>query len=280
MMDNFTIHKIKDMNIKEISEIEALELIFDNHYSKIMPRLSKHFIGGYLDDKLVAVMTLGWGVQPLNTIKKLFPSLISKDYYEIGKMCLLEELPRNSESIFISKVFKFVKDNYKQIKLIYTWADGILGKPGYVYQASNFLYGGYITTDLYISKEGEKVHPRTAQGIMNEKDGFDVGRRPDRTFLIKNEWSHYRGKQFRYVYFMCKKKEKKKLLKESSVDWNQPFPKDKDLFWKRKNLEDGTWYDVDHINYNGGASIEYNKTALKNKKRTDIIKNARKFFNL
>ena len=70
MMDNFTIHKIKDMNIKEISEIEALELIFDNHYSKIMPRLSKHFIGGYLDNKLVAVMTLGWGVQPLNTIKK------------------------------------------------------------------------------------------------------------------------------------------------------------------------------------------------------------------
>ena len=64
MMNKFTIHKIKDMRIKEISEIEALELIFDNHYSKIMPRLSKHFIGGYLDDKLVAVMTLGWGVQP------------------------------------------------------------------------------------------------------------------------------------------------------------------------------------------------------------------------
>ena len=279
-MSKFTIHKIKDMRIKEISEIEALELIFDNHYSKIMPRLSKHFIGGYLDDELVAVMTLGWGVQPLNTIKKLFPSLISKDYYEIGKMCLLEELPRNSESIFISKVFKFVKNNYKQIKLIYTWADGILGKPGYVYQASNFLYGGYITTDLYISKGGEKVHPRTAQGIMNEKDGFDVGRRPDRTFLIKHEWSHYRGKQFRYLYFMCNRREKKNLLKESSVEWDQPFPKHTDLSWKRKNLEDGTWYGVDHINYNGDATIEYNKTALKNKKRTDTIKNARKFFNL
>ena len=74
MMNKFTIDKIKNKSIKEISEIEALEVIFDNHYSKIMPRLSKHFIGGYLDDKLVAVMTLGWGVQPLNTIKKLFPS--------------------------------------------------------------------------------------------------------------------------------------------------------------------------------------------------------------
>ena len=69
-MSKFTINKIKDMNIKEISKIEALEVIFDNHYSKIMPRLSKHFIGGYIDGELVAVMTLGWGVQPLNTIKK------------------------------------------------------------------------------------------------------------------------------------------------------------------------------------------------------------------
>ena len=95
-MNKFTIDIIKNMSVREISEIEALELIFDNHYSKIMPRLSKHFLGGYIDDKLVAVMTLGWGGQPLNTIKKLFPSLVSKDYYEIGKMCLLEELQKNS----------------------------------------------------------------------------------------------------------------------------------------------------------------------------------------
>ena len=82
------------------------------------------------------------------------------------------------------------------------------------------------------------------------------------------------------MYFVCNKREKKKLLKESLVEWNQPFPKDKDLSWKKKNLEDGTWYDIDYINYNGEAPIEYNKTALKNKKRTDMIKNARKFFNL
>ena len=80
----FDIKEIKDMEVKEISELEALEIIFDNHYSKIMPRLSKHFIGGYVNNELVAIMTLGWGVQPLNTIKNLFPSLTSKDYYEIG----------------------------------------------------------------------------------------------------------------------------------------------------------------------------------------------------
>ena len=274
------IGEIKNMKIKEISKSEALYLIFNNHYSKIMPRLSKHFLGGYIDNKLVAVMTLGWGTRPKHTIKKLFPNLDTKDYYEIGKMCLLEELPKNSESIFISKIFKFVKHNYKYIKLIYTWADGILGKPGYVYQASNFMYGGYITTDLYISEEGEKVHPRTAQGVMNRSDSEEIkkNRRPDTKFLIENNWSHYKGKQFRYVYFMCSKKEKKKLLKQSLVDWNQSFPKDKDLSWRKKNLKEGIWYDVDTIDYNEKASIKYNKSALDNKKIVDKMKNAEKFF--
>ena len=78
----FNISEIKEMEVKEISELEALELIFENHYSKIMPRLSKHFLGGYVNNELVAVMTLGWGVQPLNTIKNLFPSLGTGDYYE------------------------------------------------------------------------------------------------------------------------------------------------------------------------------------------------------
>ena len=275
----FNISEIKEMEVKEISELEALELIFENHYSKIMPRLSKHFLGGYVNDELVAVMTLGWGVQPLNTIKNLFPSLGTGDYYEIGKMCLLEEMPKNSESIFISKVLNFVKNNYKHIKLIFTWADGILGKPGYVYQASNFLYGGYISTDLYISENGEKVHPRTAQGIMNDRDGFDIGRRPDNKFLVEHDWNHYRGKQFRYVYFVCNKREKKRLLKETEFDWNQPFPKDNDIAWKKKNLEDGKWYTTDNISYIQDAVVKYNKTVLKNKNKINKVKNARKFFD-
>ena len=37
---------------------------------------------------------------------------------------------------------------------------------GYVYQSANFLYGGFIWSDVYISKTGEKVHFRTIQRKM------------------------------------------------------------------------------------------------------------------
>lgn len=215
------------------------------------------FLGGFdSNDDLVAVITLGWGVRPLHTIRKLFPSLESKDYLEIGKMCLDDKMPRNSESQFLSKCFKYIKKEKPEVKLIFTWADGMLGKPGYVYQASNFLYGGFIWTDSYFTNEGEKVHPRT---IVSK-----TGKRPSWNFIKENGWMHFRGKQFRYIYFLCDKKEKKRLLEESEFDWGiTNMPKEKDLEWKKKT--DEGWLVAD--------SPEYNRTALNfyNTKRDDYI---------
>ena len=47
--------------------------------------MTKHFLGCYVDENLVGVLTLGWGTQPKATINKLFDGLGTEDYYEIGK---------------------------------------------------------------------------------------------------------------------------------------------------------------------------------------------------
>src|SRR5512145_188145 len=125
------------IKIKPVEQIIALDLILNNHYSKIMPKLTKYFLGGYIGDKLVGIMTLGWGTRPVHTIKKLFPSLTTKDYFEIGKMCMLEEMPKNTESQFLSAVIRWIKAKEPSVNILFTWADGILGKPGYVYQSAN-----------------------------------------------------------------------------------------------------------------------------------------------
>ena len=133
-----------NFEIKEISRYHSTELIQTYHYSKVMPRLTKHFLGCFLEDELVGVLTLGWGTQPKATIAKLFDGLDTKDYYEIGKMCMKPEMPKNSESQMLSGVINWMKEHCPEKKFLYTWADGIMGKPGYVYQAANFLYGGFI----------------------------------------------------------------------------------------------------------------------------------------
>lgn len=264
--------------IKPVEKIQALDLVFKNHYSKVMPKLTEHYLGCYNGEKIVGIITLGWGVQPLNTIKRLFPSLVTKDYYEIGKMCMLEDMPKNSESQMLSATLKWIKEN-TNVKLLYTWADGVLGKPGYVYQAANFLYGEYIWTDLYISNTGEKVHPRTSQGLT-EKKGAQVGRRPTVEFLKENNWKHYKGKQFRYAYFTCNKKTKKHLLKESTVTWSLNYPKHKDLEWKIKNLDTLQWEETDHIDYNMNSTNNNNKTVIRNERKVKQLDNCKRFFKL
>ena len=247
-----------DFKIVELDARTAIDFIQERHYSKVMPRLTKHYLGIYDKDTLAGVLTLGWGTQPYNTIHKLFPSLESRDYYEIGKMCMDDEYPRNSETQMLSKVFKWFKLNCPEKKFLYTWADGIVGKAGYVYQAFNFWYGGYIWTDIYIGPDGEKIHPRSTRKLLEENAIFSG---KEKIFWLTDDFMTYKnirrikGKQFRYILPLTK--EAKKLMETSTVKWTKDYPKEGDLQWKIKTgfrtyepLESIPWFDLSVVNVN------------------------------
>jgi hypothetical protein len=228
-----------NFNIIQISKYDATEFIQIWHYSKVMPRLTKHYLGIFFEDTMVGVLTLGWGTQPLHTIKKLFPTCTSLDYYEIGKMCMHPDMPRNSESQMLSSVIKWMKIFLPEKKYLYTWADGIVGKPGYVYQSANFLYGGFIWTDIYIGADGEKIHPRSSKELCKENAIF-LGK--EKVFWLTDDFMktksirRIKGKQFRYIMPLTKKLAKT-LNVDSTVEWNLHYPKHVDLIWREKNNE-------------------------------------------
>tara|TARA_R110000744_G_scaffold29433_4_gene70233 strand:- start:1039 stop:1806 length:768 start_codon:yes stop_codon:yes gene_type:complete len=248
-----------------ITRSQGMELVSKYHYSKVMPRITKRYVGGFEGKKLVAVMTLGWGVRPLHTIQKLFPSLTTKDYLEIGKMCVADEMPKNSVSHFTSKVIALIKKDMPQVKILFSWADGIMGKAGYVYQASNFFYGGYIWTNAFLDKDNVRIHRRTLQGINSTKKNtkgsiaFDV--------ITKQGYRMLFGKQFRYVFPLCDKREWKKLLKESEFKWTRgDYPKNKDIEFFIKDKDGKRKLD----------SIEMNTTI--HTKENKMLKNQIKLF--
>ena len=226
--------------VKEISKEEALCMVQKYHYSNTLPKLNKHFLGFFLNGDLVGVITLGWGTRPLHTIKKLFPSLETKDYFEIGRMCMTEEMPRNSESQMLSACIKYVKKNYKDIKVIFTWADGMLGKCGYVYQASNFIYTGYVGGEFYL-KDGIKIHVRSMKQLLC--DDYKTDKRLTVRPTIEQM------KQYRYIYFVCNKNEQKRLENECLVPLDLPRPKDNDLWWRIKDIDSGKWIYCDKPKY-------------------------------
>lgn len=53
------------MNVVEIDKVVAVNFIQKYHYSKIMPRITKYYLGFYDEEQLKGVITLGWGTQPL-----------------------------------------------------------------------------------------------------------------------------------------------------------------------------------------------------------------------
>ena len=250
--------------LRLLNKYEAAQFVSTRHYSAVMPRLTKYYFGYYKKDKLVGVITFGWGTRPKHTIQKLFPSLDTKDYYEIGKMCLDDSLPKNSESQLLSKSIDWLKKN-TDIKYLFTWADGIVGKPGYVYQAANFLYGGFSITDTYVSKSGEKIHPRTIQGQLPNKEGLKYGHRPNPKQLKELGLSRVKGKQFRYIYPMSKKY--RKYLKKSTVKWSTNYPKHKDLVWHIKKPGEKDYKETTSIPFDLSKEMVYNKKNVESYKR-------------
>lgn len=260
-----------DYEIREVTREQATELVQANHYSPVMPKLTKHWLGVFRENALVGVVTLGWGTRPLHTIQKIInKDMESKHYYEIGKMCMLDSEPRNSESQMISVLVRWIKNNHPDVMFLYTLADGIMGKCGYVYQAANFYYGGEYWTDSYMSAKGEKVHPRSTRLLCKEnwnwhynenspgfrrefKDNHDAKVRKaivegsqlpkEKVFWLTPEFMNHigmkkiKGKMFRYIYPL-NKKAKKVLLKKSNTVWkigSGVYPKESngDLQWKQ-----------------------------------------------
>lgn len=221
--------------VRPIDIADARAFVKEHHYSEVMPRITRVCLGGFKDGRLVAAATLGFGTRPLHTIKKLFPSLGTDDYLELGKLCVSDEMPRNTESWFISRIVQHLQQHHPKLKVFFSWADGIIGKPGYVYQASNFFYGGFIWTEMYLDANGNRVHVRSIQGHPDLPKS--AGKFKTRAYaeVEKLGYKKFFGLQFRYVYPLCSKREWKALQAESPFKWTRGgYPKNADCKWKRQ----------------------------------------------
>ncbi|WP_455683720.1 Mom family adenine methylcarbamoylation protein [Thomasclavelia sp.] len=225
--------------MQEIPGDMAIAFIRKYHYSKVIPRLCRYFLGIYHVNRLAGVVELGWGTQPLQTIRKIFPQhgLVTADYLEIGKMCFLPEMNHTQYfgSLALSTLIRWLRANTGCL-FLYTLADGIEGKCGYVYQASNFYYLGSFKTSVYRdSKTGEKIHPRSARILLEENARFDeVGKR----HWLTHDFCEYKGIEkinglmFRYIYPLTQ--EAAKLLKCYPGYTRGGYPKGDSLYFEKR----------------------------------------------
>lgn len=128
-----------DMLISTLTSREASELVVKYHYLHRRPPISYAF-GLYVGGRLLGVVTYGTPASR-HLQKSACPSDPSK-VIELNRLWLDDELPRNSESWFVSRTLKMLPP-----RIVVSYADPLFGHYGYIYRALNFKYAGWTDMD-------------------------------------------------------------------------------------------------------------------------------------
>lgn len=81
------------------------------------------------------------------------------DVVELRRLCCIDDTPKNTESYFIGKMLKWLKQN-TNIKLVVSYADPEYGHIGIIYKASNFKLVGKTSAGKVIMWNGKKYHDK------------------------------------------------------------------------------------------------------------------------
>jgi hypothetical protein len=106
-----------------------------------------------------------------------------KEVLELHRLCLVDDAPKNSESYFISRCLRWLKQN-TDIKTVVSYADENYGHIGTIYKAANFDYLGETSPSRMISFNGKLYHDKAIRTkykgtrkpfAQKLKDALDVG---------------------------------------------------------------------------------------------------------
>jgi hypothetical protein len=114
---------------------KARKFICSNHYSGTCPPCQQYW-GLYTKGgrrELIGVLAFGWP-----TARQLHDGVT----FELKRLVLIDDTPKNTESWFIGKCLKYLARGRPEIKRVISYADEGAGHTGIVYRASNFEYKG------------------------------------------------------------------------------------------------------------------------------------------
>jgi hypothetical protein len=173
-----------DRSLFEVAPIDddktAKAFVVDHHYSASYPSAKLRY-GLYGAGELVGVAVLS---TPTNnkSLTNVFPGLVANhESTELGRFVLLDEVPANAESWFLTQAFRLAAA--QGIRGVLSCSDplprradgGALIVPGHVgtiYQATNARYLGRQTArSLWVFTDGTTLNARSAQKIRKGERG-------------------------------------------------------------------------------------------------------------
>jgi len=151
--------KVKNFEVKLVPRNEVRDFIEKWHYSKsINGVMADYCFGLYDNENLIGAMLYG-KLGMANVWKKYVEK--SEDLIELRRLCCIDDTPKNTESFFIGKTQRWLKNN-TDIKIIISYADCNQGHEGIIYQATNFVLAGKTSKGKIIERlsDGKTYHDK------------------------------------------------------------------------------------------------------------------------
>lgn len=188
-------------SVKSIDSYLTYDWLLKKHYAKRIPSISYSF-GLFTENILSGILTIGKPASP-QLCSGICGIENSKFVYELNRLCVNDNLEKNTLSYFVSQSLKLIKNNM----ILVSYADTAMNHHGYIYQSTNWLYTG-------ITKE------RTDIGFEDGSHSRHYDKNLD--YSIRK----FRSSKHRYVYFLGKNK--KQFIKNLNYKI-ESYPKGKNL---------------------------------------------------
>jgi len=143
------------LSVKHIDHQQMMQMI-PLHYLHKRPAIVVCKLGLWTNE-LVGMCVFALPV-PATSIRYGGPT------WELARLWLKDEMPRNSESWFIGRAIRHVKQCHPTVHTLVSYADPQHGHQGIIYKASNWTYDGVTDSD--------RKTPRFSYFV----DGKEIGR--------------------------------------------------------------------------------------------------------
>ena len=200
--------KIKDYKVVMISSKLGKQYIKDNHYSHGIHN-GAMCVGLIHKNTLIGVCAFATPCSE-NVCSSIFGYEDRRSVTELHRLHILDGTPKNTESWFIVRALKRLKEYKPKYNAVITFADSTVGHTGVIYKATSAFRIGKTKSSatFYLDQSGRLRHPR--------QNGVNI----TKEMAVKKGWKPIkRDFKYRFLYLLPNnKRHKKQLIKKCKYD--------------------------------------------------------------
>jgi hypothetical protein len=201
------------LRVEKVAASIAKPFVKEHHYSHGIHNGPMTY-GLFRDENLIGVLAFATPSSEA-VCASVFGVEYKRSVTELHRLVLLDEVPKNAESFFISRALKLLKSDRPYYRAVLSFADSTEGHMGTIYQACNALYCGTTSmATFYLDEDGRLRHPR--------QNGVNI----TKELAAERGWVPVkRGAKHRYIFLLPASKSEKKVMLRDLLLPTMPYPK-------------------------------------------------------